>query len=412
MRRSSDATHCQRAPAQKAAWILCVLLLSSIGPSLADNDPPPQDPTALRKKIALLLKLEKLEADEGVFSPTAIPHLMELSQLYIDANDCPEALFMLNRATNLSRINYGLYNADQMEFGEPMKECYLRLDLPNDFEREQRYALLVSENIHGKDDPRALPTLKRVALWYEEAGWYLSARKLYIRAADIVRKSGGEMDVRLIDPLRGIARTRRLAYARGLESTDIVVNGGVSRINDLQWRRGSRVLDRLGEESLKQAVKILRAQPKIERTELVDTLLDLGDWYQVDSTWRSALDSYKEALVEAKSLNDTPTLFTEPVPVIYRMEDIGVTLKHPLKNPEDYDLYWVKFDFTVTHDGEVTKLKVVESDTPDTHKTSITESFQRTRFRPRFAQGEPVGTAHVRFRQGLYVKKDSKDRKS
>ena len=289
-----------------------------------------------------------------------------------------------------------------------MKECDLELELPYDFEREQRYALLVSDNVYGKDDPRALPTLQRVALWYEEAGWYLSARNLYIRAVEIVRRSAGDTDLRMVEPLRGIARTRRLAYAHGLEPTDIEVNAGSSRISDLQWRRSVRVLDRLGEESLKRAIKILRMQSDAERAELVDTLLDLGDWYQVSETWRNALGLYKEALTESSASDSVTPLFNEPVPVIYRMEDVGIKLRHPLPHPERYNLYWVKFDFTVRHDGRIANLKVIESDAPDTYRSSITESFQRTVYRPRFTQGEPVKTEHVRFQQGLYVKKESR----
>jgi hypothetical protein len=404
MRRSSDATPCLRGQPQRAAGILCILLLSALGAAWADTNTVP-DNSAARKKIALLLKLERLEADEGVYSPSAITHLMELSQIYLGEDDCPQALFMLNRAVNLTRINYGLFNSDQMEFGEPMKECYLELGLPYDFEREQRYTITLSDNLYGKNDPRALPTLQRVALWYEEAGWYLSARSLYIRAADVARRAGGNMDLRMVEPLRGIARTRRLAYVRGLENTDIEVNGGSSRITDLQWRRSVRVLDRLGEESLKQAISILRTQSQNERAELIDTLLDLGDWYQIGDTWRNALGTYKEVMREYSALGETKSLFEEPIPVIYHMEDIGVKLRHPLPNPERYDLYWVKFDFTVTSKGQVIGLKVIDSDAPDTYRSSITESFLRTRYRPRFAQGDPVDTEHVRFRQGLYVKK-------
>src|SRR5687767_887031 len=111
MRRSSGATACPRAYAQKAAGILCSLLLSSIGAASADYSEPTPSSTG-PKKVALLHKLEKLEADQGVYSPAAIPHLLELSDLYLDDNACPEALFMLSRAVNLSRINYGLFNSD------------------------------------------------------------------------------------------------------------------------------------------------------------------------------------------------------------------------------------------------------------------------------------------------------------
>lgn len=392
-------------PGRRIAGILLGALLGGpLAPAAVDSMEQPTRERA-QKQLALIDQLEKIEADQGAVSDASIPALLDLSLLYIDEDHCGDAIMMLTRAVRISRMNDGLFNTRQVELLEPLMECYLALDLGADFQREQRYTLLIGDHNFGRSNPEILPTLGRTAQWYEEAGWYLSARKLYQQAVEVARANGKDKDPSVVDPLRGIARTYRLAYMHGLDPMDMAENNVVVTLASRATRGNVSTLQRDGEESLKQAVQILRSRPEAGRELLVDTLLDLGDWYQVSCVWRDAVRVYKEALHEVDSPQRSNALFDEPVPVIYRADDIGIALRKPLKNADGFDHYWVKFNFTVTNEGAVVGLKVVESDAPDPYRWRIAEGFKRTRYRPRFIEGEPVDTLDVQFRQGLYVKK-------
>ena len=242
-----------------------------------------REPSAaqLKKEQLLLKKLEQIEAEHGSVSALAITPLMNLGGLYIEQDRCTDAIAVLTQGLKLSRALDGLFNLQQMELVEPLMECYLALDLVGDFEREQRYSQLVSDTNFGKSDLRALATLQRIGRWYEQAGWYISAREIYTRTVELTRRTGGDMSRLGVAPLRNLARTFQLEYRYGLDAIDSEAKRGSLLRSRAYLQNGKIIPDRLGEDSLKRAVALLRGQPETDRGELVETLLELGDWYQV-----------------------------------------------------------------------------------------------------------------------------------
>lgn len=203
-----------------------------------------------------------------------------------------------------------------------------------------------------------------------------------------------------------MARTYRQAYAHGILLADLAYDQGGSPDGNTQYRRLSTQLDQLGEESLKRAVEILRRHADSNRSDFVDTLLDLGDWYQVSLARRDAMSRYREALAEAQVPGYVgDRLFETPRAIVYRDEDIGIERHRPPPDPASFNLYWARFDFTVTADGDVDDMKVVAAEGPSIYRGQLTEIFKKVRYRPRFVDGEPVATEHVSWRQGLYVRK-------
>ena len=97
---------------------------------------------------------------------------------------------------------------------------YIALNAYEEAQREQQYALRLAETTYGKADPRVVPSLERTAAWFESQGRFFSARQMYSRCLDIVRKDGGNYDLRTVGPLRGIARTYRLEYFIGPETAE------------------------------------------------------------------------------------------------------------------------------------------------------------------------------------------------
>jgi len=359
----------------------------------------------IRRELRLIDKLEKIEADQGVFSTDAIPSLLNLSLIYVSEDRCADAIFMLTRAVKLSRAANGLFNVEQMELMDPLMECYLALELREDFEREQRYSLLIGDLTFGKDDPGVLPVLRRTAQWYEQAGWYVSARKLYMRSVDIARKGGSIEDSAMVDMLRSVARTYFLEALYGVVRGDSE-NIEWNRRGAVELRKPNSRYSRVGGESLQHAVRILRNQPEVNRTELVETLVELGDWYQMTFSRPDALRIYREAWLESKAPDYVgPPLFTRPTPVAYSAPKMGIAQHRVVTERESYRHYWVLFDFTVTHDGDIADLKPIEVNAPDSYRLRLAENVMRTPYRPQFVEGTPTETANVRRRQGIYVDK-------
>jgi hypothetical protein len=388
--------------------VLCIFR-ADVAAAAEEADVPVASPEAeagLKKEHALLEKLERIEAEQGSVSGNAIAPLLDLGGLYIKQDRCTDAIAVLTQALKLSRAIEGLFNLQQMELMEPLMECYLALDLTADFEREQRYALLVSDHNFGQSDPRALALLHRIGVWYEEAGWYISAREIHARSLEIARNVGGDSDPRMIEPLRSIARAFRREYTYGLDVIDSQAREGSLMRSRARLENGRLLFDRLGEDSLKRAVALLRSQPEVDRVELVETLLELGDWYQMGRLSRDAVSAYKDAWLESKAPGYAgEALFRIPVAVLYRAQDTGVVMRRPPPNRESFQRYWVDFDFTVTREGEVKDIRISDSNAPGPYQWRLKKSLGQMRFRPRFKDGEPVDTLHATSRQGMWVEK-------
>ncbi len=363
----------------------------------------------------LLLRIETVEKEHGHVARELEAPLFELGKLYVSADQCQNAIPILRQAASLSQRLDGVMNPRQLRVYEPLSECYVSLDMVRDLARVQEQVLLVRENAYGKYDVRMLPALAHVGDWYERAGDYQSARDVYLRAMRIARKAGGDQDIRLVLPLRAIARTYRLEMQYEQEGL-----------------RG-RALDAQGQRTLERAARIVRAHAseaprpallptsstdggnpggarggssnsvEVDAHLRVDTLLELADWYQMAGAVRDAVKVYKEAWQAAVASGQSgPELLGEPQPILYRAA-VGVALRRPPPDREKLKHYWIDFEFTVTRFGEVTNVVAKNATAPRDLQFGIAENLKRTHYRPRFVDGEAVDTSGVHIRQGVWV---------
>lgn len=378
------------------------LLLTCNTFSAAAFDNAAVERVAFQKERALLLKVERIESEQGIFSTAVVQPLLDLGLLYIGQSRCSDAIAALTHAVKVSRIADGLFNAGQVQLLEPMLECQLTLDLQQDFQREQEYMQIIADTSYGKDNPQILPMLQRTAGWYEEGGRYISARKLYVRSVDIARKAGGENDLRLVAPLRGIAHSYRLEYVHGLHPADAEENRASPFSSRADFTPNYVRLDALGEKSLRRAVRILQTNTEADRATLMDALLDLGDWFQMAELRNDALQAYGRAWAESIATGNP--ILTEPEPILYRSA-MGIALRRPPPDRENFRQYWADLDFTVNREGRIVDVQVGETNAPKHLQWNLVDSFRDTRFRPRFVDGAPVDTPHVQSRQKMWVEK-------
>lgn len=145
------------------------------------------------------------------------------------------------------------------------------------------------------------------------------------------------------------------------------------------------------------------APTQTSRAELIDTLLELGDWYQLAGDQRNALRTYRElwGVLQASGALETQFLGTA-TPLLFRPRT-GVALRRAPLERDDYRRYTVDMDYGVNRNGWVRNVTVTESNAPQGVQDEAIEDLRYLRHRPRFVDGEPVDAAGLHFRQNIYV---------
>lgn len=367
--------------------VLCAMLLSASADA--------EESAALK----LVRSVQALQAKHGSYAPQVLPPLIELGTLY-GAGQCEHALEILELALDISHRADGLLNAEQLPIYHTLMNCHLTLDLPGELARAQRYVTLIQETQYGRDDPRLLQAMEEGARRYEEAGLYLSARRLHDKTLELVRSAGGDNDLRLVPALRGMARAYRLEYTFGLALPDVIEPAG--RSTSMRSLAAEQVrYDPRGESALEQAVAILRRHPEA-RAERIDTLVELGDWHQLADQQRSAMNAYREAWRELHSGEVPETdLFQHAKPLLSRARNSVALRRAPLEDPS-LRKYTIELGYRVTSSGRVEDVAVVESNAPRDLTQGAISDMRRMPHRPRFENGQPVEESGLQYRRNIY----------
>jgi hypothetical protein len=153
---------------------------------------------------------------------------------------------------------------------------------------------------------------------------------------------------------------------------------------------------------LTRAARIVRENPEVSPSLRIDTLLELGDWYQMSGAIRDALKVYKEvwaATVESGKRGES--VLGAPAPLLYRAA-VGVALRAAPPERRKMKHYWIDFEFRVTRQGQVEDVVAKNSTAPSSLQLGVAENLKRTHYRPRFADGQAVDTDGVKVRQGVW----------
>ena len=376
------------APPEDETWDANEIAARAVASALPD--PSQQDRSDLASDAYdavvrdLLLKIDTIEKEQGHVARALEAPLFELGKLYLTADHCQDAIPLLRQAIALTQRLDGVMNTRQLAMYEPLLECLVAKDMIIDLQHALDQMLLIRENASGKSDLRMIPALAHAGEWYERAGEYENAREVYQRSVDIARKAGGDRDVRLVGPLRALARTFRLQVQYEPEPL-----------------RG-RALDAAGERMLERAARIVRENPDASASLRIDTLLELGDWYQMSGAVRDALKIYQEVWAAAVAAGKPgESVLGEPTPLLYRAA-VGVALRAAPPDRQKMKHYWIDFEFRVSRFGQVEDVLAKGSTAPSSLQQGIAENLKRTHYRPRFVRGEAVDTEGVKVRQGVW----------
>ena len=346
--------------------------------------------------------LRILQAKSTIADKAQIGPLHGLGVSFLGNRDPESAVVALKRAADLSRNTDGLYNIGQVEFIDALIDAYAATGRWPEADKEAAYALRVEEAAYGRNSPKLLDRLDKLARWYEAQRRYTTERAVYERSLTILGRSGSANDMRRVEPLRGIARSFRLEAFYGIEGAD---NAGTFNSGPT----GAGVFNdgtsqRRGESALTAALAVVEANSPVNHATRGAVLADLGDWFLTNNSLRRAYDNYAEAWKAFAAAGSTHYL-EKPRPLAIRPSISSVDRSQ--LEPAEAEVKLVEMRFTVDRDGRVDNVTSPTTDVPEPIVRNAVASMKRARFAPRIENGAAVPTENAAYVERVLVKMTS-----
>lgn len=343
--------------------------------------------------------LRLAEQRRGPESERVVAPLLGLGKTLAGSGHHQEAVPLLQRALVVERAQYGLFDLRQQETLKTLAASLTGLDRVPEAQDLMIYRVRIAEKTYGEGNPKVIPALCDLGDWFAEVLMSLEARMTFQAALSIVGTTPALMDPIIVEPLRGIARTRMRAQSYP-ESPLRPHESNVPRWDAMGVPMiGPRELNREGEDALKRALRVLEADPNASTQTRIETLIQMGDWYQIKKSPREALTYYQRAsqLIRTAPIvsGSAATALNVPARVYYPTPRIVAYV--PMGPPEKARSNHVQIVFTVAADGSVKDARIVAHDTRDRYARDILDAVRASRFRPKFVDGQAVATPGITY---------------
>jgi hypothetical protein len=340
--------------------------------------------------------LQLAERDGGPDGERVLAPLLGVGNALAASGHHQEAVPHLQRALRIQRSQYGLFDLRQQDTLKTLADSLTALNRVPEAQDLMLYRVRAAEKTYGEGNPKVIPSLCELGDWFSENLLSAEARLTFQMALNIVGATPALRDPIIVEPLRGMARTRMRAQSYPQAGDGRLVLAKRQEFN------------REGENALKKAVQIVETDPSpVTPATRIETLLQMGDWYQIKKSPREALSYYQRAwqlMRTAPSLPDSVTnAFNVPLRVYYPTPPIVAHI--PEVAPEDTRFHHVQVEFTVTADGSVRNARIVDHDTSDRYARDILDAVSESRFRPKFADGQPVAAPAITYREVFWTGK-------
>jgi len=298
-----------------------------------------------------------------------------------------EAIPLLQQAVTITRSQYGMFDLRQQDILKTLAASLTATGRTTEAQDQMIYRVRTAEKNYGEGTPKVIPSLCDFGNWLAEIGKTPEARMTFQVALNIAGDKDTLRAPIIVEPLRGIAR----AYMLRSSYPEV-------------WRRrtwpGER--NKEGEEALQRVLEILESDPAPGAVPTrIETLIQMGDWYQIKKSPREALTYYQRAW---QVISKTPglsrsvsTALDVPLRVYYPTPDIVANV--PRGRPEDAQSHFVQLEFTVAADGSVSGARLVEHNTRAQHAQEIFDAVRASRFRPKFVNGQAVAAPAITYRE-------------
>ena len=362
--------------------------------------------------------LHLAEQHAGFESERVLAPLLGLGKALVASGHHQQAALRLQRALAIQRAQYGLFDVRQQETLKSLAASLTTLDRVPEAQDLMIYRARVAEKTYGEGSPQVIPALCDLGDWFAEVGMSPEARMAFQTALNIAGDKPSLNAPIIVEPLRGIARThmRRVSYPeawlRPRSPPGCFAIGQECRPPYPHDADGHlivepRKLDPEGELALQRALRILDADPGAWTQTHIETLLQMGDWYQIKKSPREALPYYQRAwrlIHEARNLpSSATTALSVPLRVYYPTPQI--VAHTPPQSVEETRSHYVQLEFTVESNGSVSDARIVDHDTRDRYADDVLDAVRESRFRPKFVDGHPVATPGIAYREVFWTAK-------
>lgn len=357
--------------------------------------------------------VERIDDAFGPWDQRNVSAWAGLGAAYAGIGRYEEAVGHYEQALYVNRMNQGLHDPSQIPMLDALTELHAEVNAWDKANQLQEYVYYVAQREYGPGSPDVLPYLFRMAQWYQRTGGVFRARALYEEAVAILEDAYGPDDIRLVEPLRGLATTYRLERYPvtgddGARPEDEEVFTFTS--DTLGARNAIPVSDPrttvnrygAGERALTRAVEIYEQHPELPARERAQALLDLADWFLIFDKWNSAFETYGEArdllLAEGWEEAEVTALFAEPQPLVFPLPaPPGPPSGETVERLRGY----IDIRYDVTDRGRVRDVDILGADPEGLMDFRTRKAVKAARFRPRFVDGQPADTAGIEYRHSF-----------
>ena len=350
--------------------------------------------------------ITELEQQTSRYDPSLVVPLTLRGDALTGEAKYEPAIAAYQQARHITRITNGLHTTDQI--GIVYREAGTfaamgKFDKANELED---YAYETLQRKYGPFGPELVPGLFHLATWYARTGNIFSARALYERAIQILARVNGENDPSLIPALRGLADTYRdekfppfHAPPADAEHDSGTTTGIASQLSAERVIVVNRFAE--GGAALTDIVRIIQADPNAKPLDRALAELDLADWYLLFDKQALAIPVYlhaRQLMHDQAGMNDEQiaVYFGQPT-LLYRPMPINPAAPPPALRTKATNGF-VEVGYTVTEDGNVTDLKIIESQPDELMDIKVKRGMRFARFRPRFEGDRAVASVNQIYR--------------
>lgn len=338
--------------------------------------------------------LELMEQRANPFSRSLINALMARGLTMFAMEDIEGAEDSFHRVQHIMHRQGGVYAPDQIPVIDWLTKTSLKQGELSAADRQQRFSLRVAEKVYGPDSIELLPLLARLGGYFASRGstippmvdtemrlqrdmLFKFAVDMYQRSVAIIEQNYGENDLRLVQPLRGLANARML------------------QITNRKY----------AEEALERSLAIVDSNPDSDLSDRAQALVDLGDLYVITSDNRAG-ETYLRAwhlLQETPETQEVANLyFGTPLRLFPRESPVLYIDRQP-DNTEAGDPLFVELEYNVNTNGKVSGIRLIEKNVPNEHARVLRHKLKTSRYRPRISEGEILETNGLALRQPFKV---------
>jgi len=341
------------------------------------------------------------ESTYGAYAPALSEQLLSLGLTLQAQGRHDEAVDLFKRGVHLVRVNDGLYSAQQIPLLQGQIKSHIAQRNYSAADERQQYMYRVQVRSIGSGQQRTMALMQqaqwqhnayRLGLGPQDFTRIMNMWDLYRLALNDIIAREGESSPNLLFPLHGMLEAQYLIS--GYQWADQSHSSG----DDLGARQELNRFNAYRAQSFEKGRAVILAMYGIEQERAgeqsvaaAEALVMLGDWQLWHDEREDAWQAYQSALLELAERDDAQVhidqLFGEPV----ALPDIAsVSPLPPMVDAEQGDIL---LEFGVSDRGRVIDLeRVDDNDVSDGKANRLMRKLRKTKFRPRFEGGEPIGT--------------------